>query len=669
MPRAPAMKEAVTSFDCLALAREVGPLLEGAWFDKAYQPAKDEVVVRLRVAGQGAREWRVKAGKWAYLSQGTRTYEEAMSPFAGALRTHLEGCRVQALRQVGFDRILEMDFAKAQSAYTLAFELFGEGNVVLVRDGKVLQPLHALRVAHRTVAPGEVWVHPPARLDPVRAAPQELHTKLMGSKADVVRTLATSWNLGGQYAEEVCARAGVAKDLKASTVTSEQRQALVDALQALLHQVTEEPEPVVVRDGAAMVDVTPAPLVTLEQHSFEARGAFAQALEDYATYFAATQEAPPDPRVQALQVERDRLARQVESQRASLGGFDAEAERLRALGDLLYGHFAEVEALLAEARARRDREGWDALKAWAGEPVQPAPFVVRGADGAEGMLTVTLGPDEVVLRVADDVHANAQRMYEAAKRQREKADGARAALAVTEAEVARLSRDGEALAGKLAREQARRKFAPTKRLWFEAYRWFLSSEGLLVLGGRDASSNDKLVKKHLDAQDRYVHADQAGAPSVVVKRGQAAGVGEVTLEEAAQFAVAYSKAWQRRIGSADAYWVTPEQVSKTPQPGEYLGKGAFIIRGKRNYMPCDLRAAVGEVEVEGHRKVMGGPARAVQARATRYLVLEPGDEELGPFARRLAEALKVPVEEVQAVLPPGPVRVVEDRGVFATSAD
>ena len=55
-------------------------------------------------------------------------------------------------------------------------------------------------------------------------------------------------------------------------------------------------------------------------------------------------------------------------------------------------------------------------------------------------------------------------------------------------------------------------------------------------------------------------------------------IDDETLREACEFSLAYSKAWAAGHASGSAYWVTPEQVSKTPAPGEYLGKGAFVIR-------------------------------------------------------------------------------------------
>lgn len=48
--------------------------------------------------------------------------------------------------------------------------------------------------------------------------------------------------------------------------------------------------------------------------------------------------------------------------------------------------------------------------------------------------------------------------------------------------------------------------------------------------------------------------------------------------------VCQSKAWEAKIVTS-AYWVNPDQVSKSAPTGEYLTTGSFMIRGKKNYLP------------------------------------------------------------------------------------
>merc|ERR1711971_1455931 len=123
-----------------------------------------------------------------------------------------------------------------------------------------------------------------------------------------------------------------------------------------------------------------------------------------------------------------------------------------------------------------------------------------------------------------------------------------------------------------------------KVFWFEKFFWFISSENFLVIGGKDAQQNELLVKRYMKASDVYVHADLHGAATVIVKNPGPGPVPPKSLTEAGQFAVCFSAAWDSKVLTA-AYWVKPEQVSKTAPSGEYLTVGSFMIRGKKNFLP------------------------------------------------------------------------------------
>jgi hypothetical protein len=205
-----------------------------------------------------------------------------------------------------------------------------------------------------------------------------------------------------------------------------------------------------------------------------------------------------------------------------------------------------------------------------------------------------------------------------------------------------------------------------KTFWFERYRWFISSEGNIVVAGRDAKSNEKVVKKHLETGDRYVHADIHGAPSCIVKnmdvKGKEKVISEETLREACVFAASYSKAW-RQFSEAQVYWVLPEQVSKTPQSGEFIPKGAFVIRGRRNYRKCKLEIAVGMITIDDASKIMAGPLESVKSKTNKYVVLKPGAIKRNVVAQRLSKIFNVSTETIERVLPPGDMDVVETIGL------
>ncbi|KAK3330501.1 hypothetical protein B0H66DRAFT_64893 [Apodospora peruviana] len=131
-----------------------------------------------------------------------------------------------------------------------------------------------------------------------------------------------------------------------------------------------------------------------------------------------------------------------------------------------------------------------------------------------------------------------------------------------------------------------------KQMWFEKFIWFISSDGYLVLGGRDAQQNEMLYKRYLRKGDVYVHADMHGAASVIIKnnpRTPDAPIPPSTLAQAGNLSVCCSNAWDSKAGMG-AWWVNADQVSKTAPTGEFLQVGSFMVRGKRNLLPPALLA-------------------------------------------------------------------------------
>jgi predicted ribosome quality control (RQC) complex YloA/Tae2 family protein len=126
-----------------------------------------------------------------------------------------------------------------------------------------------------------------------------------------------------------------------------------------------------------------------------------------------------------------------------------------------------------------------------------------------------------------------------------------------------------------------------KQMWFEKFLWFISSDGYLVLGGKDAHQNEMLYKRYLRKGDVYCHADLKGASSVIIKNNQStpdAPVPPATLAQAGNLSVCASEAWDQKAGMG-AWWVNADQVSKSAPTGEFLPTGSFMVRGKKNFLP------------------------------------------------------------------------------------
>jgi predicted ribosome quality control (RQC) complex YloA/Tae2 family protein len=251
---------------------------------------------------------------------------------------------------------------------------------------------------------------------------------------------------------------------------------------------------------------------------------------------------------------------------------------------------------------------------------------------------------------------NAAEYYDRGKKAKQKAAGAVVALEDSGRKLAEAEkRLSAAEAVKLAKPaEVMEDFVKRKvegKEWFEKFRWFTSSEGYLIVAGKDTVSNEVLVKKHAEKDDVVFHADIMGAPFVVVKT-EGKTPSDQTLREAGEFAAAFSRAWREGMGSLDVYWVKPEQLSKTGPSGEYVAHGAFAVVGKRNWLRgLPLKMAVGLVEDDGEVRFIGGPVDAVKAKAKVYVVLGPGDVEGKEILKKILQALavKLPKEQREKV--------------------
>jgi predicted ribosome quality control (RQC) complex YloA/Tae2 family protein len=248
----------------------------------------------------------------------------------------------------------------------------------------------------------------------------------------------------------------------------------------------------------------------------------------------------------------------------------------------------------------------------------------------------------VVLDLRKSVPDNAKGFYDRGKKARGKLEGMGKAIAD--------SRRKLESAAEAAPEEPGLK-RKVERRWYEKFRWFHSSQGYLVIGGRDASTNELLLKKHLEGKDLVFHANVQGAPFFVVKNPEGAEVPAETRAEAAQAAASYSKAWAHGMGSADVYEVDPPQVSKTPPAGEYLPKGAFMVYGqKRWHKGVEVKVAIGYSD----GSVFGGPPSSVAAHAKDLVLVGVGEMPQGALAKKIrARFPDASLDDIQRSLPPG----------------
>lgn len=238
---------------------------------------------------------------------------------------------------------------------------------------------------------------------------------------------------------------------------------------------------------------------------------------------------------------------------------------------------------------------------------------------------------EIEFDLNKSVDENAGDYFDLSKKAKKKLEGAKEALKDSEKKLVKLRKEEDKFWEEEKKKQTK---INRKREWYEKFHWFISSEDFLCIGGKDATSNEIIIKKHTDKEDLVFHTDMAGSPFFVIKNGQEAG--EESIKEAAQAVAVYSKAWKSGYSTADVFYVKPEQVTKEAKAGEHLAKGSFMVYGKTQYLHPLLEYALGLVD----GVIIGGPINAVKKRTENYVVVISGREKKSSLAKKIKSKLK-----------------------------
>ncbi len=252
----------------------------------------------------------------------------------------------------------------------------------------------------------------------------------------------------------------------------------------------------------------------------------------------------------------------------------------------------------------------------------------------------------IALDLTKTLEENAADYFEKAKKAKKKIEGAEVALSES---IKKL----EQLKSKKARTESLKGASGRKKEWYEKFRWFISSEGFLVIGGRDATSNEVVIKKHTDANDLVFHTDMAGSPFFVIK-AENKKVGDKTIQETADATCTFSRVWKLGLQSSPVFYVSPEQVSKKTKSGEFMSKGAFMIYGKTNYIDNKVNLSVGMTK---SMQIMAAPMESVKAHCSKYIALLQGNEKASAVAKYIRHHLGGELDEIIRSLPSGSFKV------------
>jgi len=661
------MKTAMTNFDIAAILPELRQHTVGGHIHNVYQITEDAFLLKLH---PGNLNLVIEPARRIHLTKFEIKTPAKPSQLCMAFRKYIRSAKITNIEQPNFERVVFVDIERQGEPQKIVVELLPRGNIILIDEqGKVIVSSHYIRMRDRSILRGQPLKLPPQRgKNLLEATPSEVQNLRNLGDLDAVKALAQIVGVGGTFAEEILQRAHVDKSLSASSLSDEQIAAISNAIMELKDAILAGPRsPMIVLDDAHTIDVVPFELELYKTMQKKTYTNFNDAVDEYFTVLSSSKLS--DRRETVHADKHQQLQRRLDAQKKQLEEITESVKTLRSAGDLIFRHLPDIQIVLETVmNSRRSKQPLDKIRDSLLKEKEDGSRVypyIRELSPHGDQVTFLFEDREIEIEVRVRAQDQAADYYAKAKRLEAKLSGLKTSTQET-----------ETLLEKLATKELelRQPVKPEHRLekeWFEKFRWFDSSEGFLVIGGRDATSNETLLKRYTSPEDLVMHAEAHGAPFIVVKTGGVQPTGE-TLREAAQACVSYSRLWKDAIRAGDAYWVRPEQVTKSAPAGEYLTKGAFMIRGTRNYIRgVELALAVGVTMHNDKTLLMAGPPSAVKSRCHTYVGMRQGRGSPAEAAKRIlaklaaeskentgAELPRIVIDDVIRLLPPGGVEVV-----------
>ncbi|MFH1364557.1 MAG: ribosome rescue protein RqcH [Candidatus Aenigmatarchaeota archaeon] len=651
------IKKEITSLDIRFLIKELRHMLAGGMIRKIYQygtTKTKQFLFDVFVPGKES-QWLYVDGSKIFVTRQKQESPQEPPSFCMFLRKYLIGKKIRDIKQHEFDRIVEIH----TDDNILIFEMFSKGNVILCTSSyKIIMPLEIQRWKDREIRSKVPYKYPPRVINPFDISYDVIMTLLKKADKKLISMLAKDLGLGGLYASEICTRADVDENKQASDVS------LHEALQ--INKVIEKLDNTEISPCLYRNVVSPFPLSVLSIEPPPGKTeTFSEALDTFfSTQILEKMQEEEEKKVDKAKEKEERILEQQEEAKEKWEGIQKES---KDMADLIYQNYTTVESVIKGIRKAHEMGmSWNEIKEKITSEDSPETQAIKEIREGDGHVILELDEREVEIDFRKTVEENAAMYYEDSKWARGKMQRTMTAIGETQERIEETPEEVAATPELKVKKERKR--------WYERFKWFISSDGFLVVAGRSADQNETLLKKHSDSTDVVFHADIPGAAFVVIK-SEGKEPSDVAIKEASEFSAANSKAWNKSLGTIDVFCVRREQVSKTPPSGEYLPKGAFVVTGERVWFrDMELKLSIGvKLDKEKHTaKVISGPVMSVRTHSNYFITIKPGFKKSLDLARAVKNKLlikaspedkplieTVQLEDIQNVVPAGMGDIVE----------
>ena len=557
------------------------------------------------------------------------------------LRSDLLRLKLKKVEQIASERIAYFTFAGFDKEFVIVGEFFGNGNILLCNNEmKILALQHSIDVRHRKLGVGLVYTPPPLNgLDIIKVTESDFE-ELKTSDLAAAKWLGRTLGLPKKYVEGIFEISNIDSKCLGINLTFEQIKKLYNTTKNIVTNiVTGKHEPVIIRNEKT--EIIPIRLGKLDDkctivNSF-IEGLDTVFTENLVEIGKSIQTGGSDKKIKELEnqiVEQEKAMETVKEKSNHITNvanslFEMISKGITSIED------SRTQEILAIHNSKLTKE--------------------------KGITLIIVDDEKIKINSQSPLQSIASMLFNEAKRKSGAIKSIEQIKINTQKKLAKLQNKTETEKESVSFTEIR------KKNWYERYRWFFTSDGILAIGGRDAPSNSAVVRKHLEKNDKIFHGDIFGSPFFILK--DAENPPTASLNEVAHATVCFSRAWREGMYGVSAYWVNPEQVKKSAPSGQFLPKGSFTIEGQRNFVKIStLKLAVGIIPQGDDYVVTCGPHETIKKNSICYAIIEPHGSEMVDAAKKirleflkLEEEItkKINIDDFVRALPAGASQITE----------
>jgi len=601
------MKQVLTNHDLRILVDELQYLV-GARLNQVYDINSHTICLKLdfKIGEEKFKKYLIlDSGNKIYTIDQFNSIRTTPTSFSSKLRKHLNNKRISSIYRLRGDRVVVINFGIDEYLYSIYIELYASGNILLIdKDKTILNLLHVFVYDENT----KVKVK---QTYPVESATQDVNNLVLNPievfnwfhenkpvkkiKLKMFFNKSPLSSYGPIIIDHTATLMGFNINQK---IDSEfinnldflEIKELCENIKEEFFKPVEKKGFIIIEDDESYSSVIP---VNYEHFKNKPKLVFNSFEEACAKYFTELdknkfnsncQKEIENTKIHDKIIDQDK--RRIKNISDQINNLEDKGQQYYDISSIVEDNIHTLDCLIKDVNKLIQNKQIDLIQDLIKRKYHNIEFI--DINFKDKLFTIVLNDNKISLDYSINIYKNLTSKYYTGKTFKKKADRAKEAKNKIEQELDNINKKKEKIKQELIEIPGK-----NKDLWFEKFNWFISSDNYLVVSGKTADQNEEIVKKYLDKFDIYVHSNMAGSGSCVIKNPDNKTIPLSTIEQAGHYVVCKTKAWIDGVVDK-AWWVNPNQVSKTTESGEFVGKGSFIIRGKKNYIhECSLELGMG----------------------------------------------------------------------------